>query len=67
MSQVVECEWFFYADDSCLVYQHIDVKATDTKHNENFSSVCDWFVDSKLSIHFWEDKTKCIFFLTFIY
>ena len=23
-----------------------------------------WFVDNKLSIHFWEDKTKCILFGT---
>ena len=28
-----------------------------------FSSICDWFVD-KLSIHFGEDKTKCILFGT---
>ena len=25
-------------------------------------NVCDWFVDKKLSIHFGEDKTKCILF-----
>ena len=55
---------FLYADDSCLVYQHRDVKAIDTKLNKNFSSVCDWFVDNKLSIHFGEDKTKCILFGT---
>ena len=65
------CKWhgpgsrlFLYADDSCLVYQHRDVKAIDTKLNQNFSSVCDWFVDSKLGIHFGEDKTKCILFGT---
>ena len=23
--------------------------------------MCKWFVDNKLSIHFGEDKTKCIF------
>ena len=28
--------------------------------NKNFSNICDWFVDNKLSIHFGEDKTKCI-------
>ena len=32
--------------------------------NKNFSNVCDWFVDNKLSIHFGEDKTKCILFGT---
>ena len=64
MPQAVHCELFLYSDDSCLVYQHRDVKAIDTKLNKNFSSVCDWFVDNKLSIHFGEDKTKCILFGT---
>ena len=26
--------------------------------NNDFSNICDWFVDNKLSIHFGEDKTK---------
>ena len=30
--------------------------------NKNFSDLCDWFVDNKLSIHFGDDKTKCILF-----
>ena len=30
--------------------------------NEDFSNICDWFVDNKLSIHFGEDKTKSILF-----
>ena len=30
----------------------------------NFSSLCDWFVDNKLSIHFGQDKTKSILFGT---
>ena len=28
--------------------------------NTDFSDVCDCFVDNKLSIHFGEDKAKCI-------
>ena len=64
MPQAVDCELFLYADDSCLVYQHRDAKAIETKLNNNFSSVCNWFVDNKLSIHFGEDKTKCILFGT---
>ena len=32
------------------------------KLNEDFANICDWFVDSKLSIHFGEDKTKSILF-----
>ena len=30
--------------------------------NKEFSSLCQWFVDNKLSIHFGEDKTKSILF-----
>ena len=62
--QAVDCELFLYADDSCLLYQHRDFKAFDTKLNKKFSSACNWFVDNKLSIPFWEDKTKCILFGT---
>ena len=64
MAQAVDCELFLYTDDSCVVYQHRDAKAIETKLNKIFSSVCDWFVDSKLSIHFGEAKTKCILFGT---
>ena len=64
MPQAVDCKLFLYAVDSCLVYQHRDAKAIETKLNKNFSSVCDWFVDNKLSIHFGQDKTKCILFGT---
>ena len=27
-----------------------------------YANVCDWFVDNNLSIHFGEDKAKCILF-----
>ena len=40
------------------------VKEIERNLNKNFSNVCDWFVDNKLSIHFEEDKTKCILFGT---
>ena len=30
--------------------------------NQDFNSLCDWFLDNKLSIHFGEDKTKTILF-----
>ena len=64
MEQAVDCDLFLDADDSCLVYQHKDVKEIDRNLNKNFSNVCDWFVDNKLSIHFGEEKTKCILFDT---
>ena len=64
MKQAVDCNLFLYADDSCLVYQHKDVKEIERNLNKNFSNVFDWFVDNKLSIHFGEEKTKCIIFGT---
>ena len=30
----------------------------------DFSNLCDWFVDNKLSVHFGQDKTKSILFGT---
>ena len=30
--------------------------------NQDFTNLCDWFVDNKLSIHFGEDRTKAILF-----
>ena len=56
--------WILYADDSCLVYQHKNVSKIEQNLNKNFSNIWDWFVDNKLSIHFGEDKTKCILFGT---
>ena len=62
MPQSVNCELLLYADDTCLIFQHNDIKEIETQLNKNFSLICDWFVDNKLSIHFGEDKTKSILF-----
>ena len=62
MKQAADCDLFLYADDSCIVYQHKIVK--EIERNLNFSDVCDWFVNNKLSIHFGENKTKCMLFGT---
>ena len=64
MSQAVKCDLYLYADDSCLVYTGNDVKIIEDNLNKNFNSLCDWFVENKLSIHFGEDKTKSIIFGT---
>ena len=64
MKQAVDCDLFLYADDPCLVYQHKDVSKIEQNLNKNFSNICDWFVDNKLSIHFGEGKTKGILFGT---
>ena len=64
MSQAVNCDLYLYADDSCLVYTGRDVSSIEDTLNKNFNSLCDWFVENRLSIHFGEDKTKSILFGT---
>ena len=36
----------------------------DTHLSKDFSNLCEWFLDNKLSSHFGEDKTKSILFGT---
>ena len=56
----VSCDLLLYADDSCLVFTGKDIDEIETQLNSDFNSICDWFIDNKLSIHFGEDKTKSI-------
>ena len=53
---------YLCADDTCMFYQHEDVRKIENVLNKEFSSLCQWFVDNKLSINFGEDKTKFILF-----
>ena len=62
MSQAVDCDLLLYADDSCLVITDNNIKTIENKLNRDFNSICEWFVENKLSIHFGEDKTKSILF-----
>ena len=62
MPQAVDCELTLYADDSCLSVTHKDVKHIEQVLNKNLSSLCDWLVDNKLSIHL--GKTESILFGT---
>ena len=64
MPQSVSCDLLLYADDSCLVFTDKNFDNIENNLNRNFNSLCDWFVDNKLSIHFGEDKTKSIVFGT---
>ena len=62
MARAVDCDLLLYADDSCLVFRDADVERIENYLNRNFNSLCNWFVENKLSIHFGEDKTKSILF-----
>ena len=61
MKQAVDCDLFLYADNSCLVYQHKDVSKIEQNLNKNFSNICNWFVNNKLSIHFGEQKQNAYY------
>ena len=62
MNQAVECNFYLHADDSCLLFQLRSATEKKQQLTKDFSNICDWFVDNKLSIHFGEDKTKSILF-----
>ena len=44
----------------CDIHLYADINVIEDKLNKDFNILCDWFVNNKLSIHFGEDKTKCI-------
>ena len=60
MPQAVKCDLFLYGDDTCLTFQHENVKEIEDQLNLNLSSLCDRFINNKLSIHLNKDKTKSI-------
>ena len=62
MPQAVDIELLLYVDDTCLVFQHRNIKTIEEHLNRDFSTLVDWFVDNRLSVHFGEDKTKSILF-----
>ena len=64
MSQAVDCDLLLYADDTGLTFMGKDKKTIEENLHRNFNSLCDWFVENKLSIHLGEDKTKSILFGT---
>ena len=58
--QAVQSDLLLYADDTCLVYSDKNVLNIEKQLNNDFNSLCDWFEDNKLSIHFGQEKTKSI-------
>ena len=62
ISQAVDCELLLYAGDTCLIFQHKDITEIEMALNKNFSMLCDWILDNKLSIHFGKDEIKPVLF-----
>ena len=62
IARAVDCDLLLYADDSCLIFRDKNIEQIEINLNRNFSTLCDWFLEKKLSIHFEENKTKSILF-----
>ena len=58
VKQAVNSDLLLYADDTCLIYTGKDINTIEEQLNTDFSSLCDWFIDNKLSVHFGEEKNK---------
>ena len=66
MPQAIKSNLLLYTVDSCLMYQHKELKK---KRNYKLSvtvlrliceNICEWFLVNKLNIHFVDDETKSI-------
>ena len=62
MPHGVTLNLFLYAIDSCFDFQAKDLIEIKKQLNEDFTIICEWFLDNRLSIHLGEDKTKSILF-----
>ena len=64
MSYVVKSNLLLYDDDSFLVLLRKNVKEIEKQLNEDFTNIYEWFVNNKINIHFGEDKTKSLLFVS---
>ena len=64
MPQAVKSNLFLYAAGSSLVFQGKNVIEIEKQLNGDFTNICEWFVDNRPSIHFGEDMTKSILFVS---
>ena len=58
MKEFVSSNLFLVIDDSCLVYQHNLLSKIEQSLNNNFSNICDGFVNNKFSIKVWRRQSK---------
>ena len=64
LPQAVVSNLLLYTNDNCIVFQHKSELEIEKQLIRDFSSVCDWFADNKLNIHFGQDITKSTLFGT---
>ena len=48
--------------DTCLIFSNESISSIEKHLNVDFNNLCEWFIDNKLSIRLWKDKTKCVLF-----
>ena len=51
LPQAIVSNSLLYADDTCILFQHKSVIEIEKQLIRVFFSLCDWFVDNKLSAH----------------
>ena len=64
MPQAVNSKLLLCTDDTCLISMGKNIQKIEEQLNSDFTSLCEWFIDNKLSVHFGEEKTKSILFGT---
>ena len=55
---------YICADFTCIFYQNKHFEKIEKVLNKEYLLFCEWFIDSKLWIHFGDDKRNTIFFLS---
>ena len=58
LAQAVVSDSLLYADDTSIVLQHKSEIEIEKQLIRDFSSLCDWFLDNKLSAHFGARQNK---------
>ena len=61
--QAVKSNLFLYADDSCLVFQGKDVIEIEKQLNEDFTNICEWFLEIDLAFTLMKLKLNLYFLL----
>ena len=61
MPQAISSDILLFANNTCLIYTGKDIKMIEEQLNTDCSSICDWFIDNKLSVHFRKKKQHLLF------
>ena len=61
MPQAFKSNQFPNSYDSCFFQEKVVIEI-EKQFNGDFTNICEWFVDNRLSIYFGEDKTKSVLF-----